>query len=72
MPRTLDVTAIKVEGASWREELASFRAEVEQLRAESRIGLGRHHERTGRPACAEIISCVLFPVWRAEAAAVPG
>ena len=25
----------------------------------SRIGLGRHHDRTGRPACAEIISCVL-------------
>ena len=25
----------------------------------ARIGLGRHHERTGRPSCAEIISCVL-------------
>ena len=43
----------------------------------SRIGLGRHHERTGRPACAEIISCVLSGglrrrLCRANASGEPG
>ena len=42
-----------------RRDLAMGHPSAAETERRSRIGLGRHHERTGRPACAEIISCVL-------------